>query len=457
MRTTFLNPTVWLLLMVIVSALAGALQRRTARQSLLLVLAHATRWPVLVVLIALAAGGLASRAVIGYLSPGAYAEEVVSARAFLEERAIYGGDARAELSQWLSEERAPADAWSLPGISPCQGSAMAQRAQFFTSQAHPPTLLFASVPIVHVAGGRGLYLVLLLLAVAGLLAIVGVLLHDTGVRWRTRAGLLTVAAVTGWQPVLAAVRQGDAVLIAAALVTLSWYFARQRRRVLAGFAAGLATGLALPAIGAAAALLRSAPRAGMLAAGVIVACVAAAVAAGGPLIVPDFVTTMAFAATTYAVAPMNYAVVGRLVIGGTGIATVAAVLAIAAALSTRRAASPDGAFAAFLMLGLLAAPLVWSQHLTLAIVPLVVLLRRVLQQESPLPLAVWAALALLLSLPDPAVSALSALLARSPAASVPASVAPFGLVALWTWVIWGAGPPARQPEPAPYDIAPAAS
>ena len=37
-----------------------------------------------------------SRAVLGYLSPGTYAEGVVGARAFLAERQLYNGDERAE-------------------------------------------------------------------------------------------------------------------------------------------------------------------------------------------------------------------------------------------------------------------------------------------------------------------------------------------------------------------------
>src|SRR5690606_40277799 len=113
----------------------------------------------IVLLLVLTAVAVASRIVLGLMSPGAYAEEVLAARTFLEQRRLYSDDSRSDLAQWLEQEQPLA--WELPGTSPCQDSAMAQRARFYTSHAHMPTLLLASVPIVHLLGGRGLYLVLL--------------------------------------------------------------------------------------------------------------------------------------------------------------------------------------------------------------------------------------------------------------------------------------------------------
>src|SRR6186713_1664338 len=91
MRTTLLNPTVWLLAALCVAGLIGALRGRTARASADSLVRVASAWPVLLALVGLAIFGLGSRAVLGFLSPGAYAEEVVAARTFLNERELQGG------------------------------------------------------------------------------------------------------------------------------------------------------------------------------------------------------------------------------------------------------------------------------------------------------------------------------------------------------------------------------
>ena len=105
--------------------------------------------------------------------------------------------------------------------------------------------------------------------------------------------------------------------------------------------------------------------------------VAAAVAVGGPLMVTDFVDALAVTARTYAEAMPNYAVIGRAMVAGVGTRALLALFAVAALGSAMRGRSADTAFGTFTTLALLAAPVVWSQHLALALVPLAVLLRRV--------------------------------------------------------------------------------
>ena len=140
----------------------------------------ATTVPVLAVLALASGGAVASRAVIGYLSPGAYAEEVLAAREFLSERHVYRGDDRAQFARWLREERPATEPWALPGISVCQASAFEHRPQFYTSQAHTPMLLLGSVPLVHLVGGRGLFVGIFGVS-AGLLVLA----------WRTMYGSTT--------------------------------------------------------------------------------------------------------------------------------------------------------------------------------------------------------------------------------------------------------------------------
>jgi hypothetical protein len=437
MRTTLVNPTVWLLAVTALIALAGAVRRQSASQSLQRVVQWSTTTPVLALMVTLALGGLGSRMVLGYLSPGVYAEEVVGARTFLSERQIYGGNDRAELTRWLTEEPPAMAPWLLPGITTCQASALEHRPQFFTSQGHLPTLLLASIPIVHVVGGRGLYLALVLGSLVSILAIVGVLLGESGQEWRSRVGLLGLAAIAGWQPVLAGIRQGDAVLISAALVALSWYFVRRGRLGPAGLAGGAAGCLVLPALGVLPALLRCSPRACLIGVSVFVGATAAAVAVGGPLIVTDFVTALGVAARTYAEAMPNYAVIGRALVAGVATRPLVALFAVAALGSAMRGRSADKTFGMFTTLALLAAPVVWSQHLALALVPLAVLLRRVWATGTSLALVGWAALAGLLSLPDPAVAYLSEWLALPSVTVAVSPVVPVALLVLWASVLIG--------------------
>ena len=157
MRTTLLNPTVWLLaITAIVLAAAGTSARANrARVSAAAVVRYATMWPVLAVLVVMSAAGIGSRAVLGFLAPGAYAEEVAAARTFLDERALYSDDSRARVQELIGESGGAALPWAgLPGISGCQANAIENRAQFFTNHAHTPMLLLAGVPIVSVGGSR---------------------------------------------------------------------------------------------------------------------------------------------------------------------------------------------------------------------------------------------------------------------------------------------------------------
>ncbi len=456
MRTTLLNPVVWLLTATCAGALAGALGGARARQSVDRVVKLATSWPVLAILVTLAGAGLGSRLVLGYLSPGAYAEEVVGARAYLAQRQMYADDARTELRKWMSEAPAPADPWSLPGITPCQGNAMGNRPQFYTSQGHPPTLLLASVPIVHVAGGRGLYLLLALASlVAGGLVVV-VVLREAGVAVRSRTALLAAATIFGWQPVVAGIRQGDAVVLAGALVVLAWHWTRHDA-VKAGIAGGVAASIALPALAAVPALIRARGRAGAVACAVLAGMAVAVTAGAGPLVFIDFSNTLMLSARTYAEATHNYALAGRALINGfDGLAL--GTLAVAAAASAWRGRSIDSAFGAWMTLGLLAAPIVWSQHLVLALVPLIVVCRRIVSNGSSLALAAWALLVLSLSLPDPAVSHLHDLVGVAAPSLAAVPVVSVGLVALWAWLVLGADPPSgADAVAARYAVAPVAS
>jgi hypothetical protein len=233
--------------------------------------------------------------------------------------------------------------------------------------------------------------------------------------------------ILGWQPVIAGLRQGDAVLPAAGLVALSWHLARRGRG--AAFASAVAACLTVPAIGVLPAMLRQAPRTGSLALAVVFVAGLATVSVAGASVVPDFARTMAETTRTYADAVANYSVAGRMLGAGTPVA----MLALCGVLGWTwwRARTIDAAFAGFVAAGLLVAPVLWSQHLALAFVPALALLAHVLRTGSPLALSAWAVLMLSLSLPDTAVIGLSRALSSMLDHHV--SPVPLATVALWAW------------------------
>ena len=155
----------------------------------------------------------------------------------------------------------------------------------------------------------------------------------------------------------------------------------------------------------------------------------------GPQIVPGFVRTAVETATTYAFAPQNYGVAGRLESTGAGGLILFSLLVVALLITWWRARTTDHAFAAFVALGLLVAPVVWSQHLALVFVPAVVLLTGVLSRESSVSLATWAVLVLMLSLPDIAVEKLGALIGAG-AWGPTFPILPFVLVGFWAWTVF---------------------
>ena len=426
MWTTLLNPTVWLLGATCVVALGGAVRGRTAGASVDSLLRAACAPIVLAVLIGLALFGVASRAVLGFLSPGAYAEEVVTARTFLEQRDLYGTAATS------SPDLKGSSAAALPWLSTCQGNAIENRARFYTDHAHPPMLLLAGVPVVYLGGAKLLYLLLLAGSLGAIAVLSYVLIDRAGLTWRSKTGLVIVAGVAGWQPVLAGVRQGDAVLAASGLIALTWYLLGRRSGDRAVLPAALAACLAIPSIGVLPALWRAAARAGAVATATVLAVIAATVAIGGFAVVPGFLQTVGETARTYAGAPANYAIVGRALESGAGTPVLAPVLLFVLAVSWWRGTTPDRAFATFAVAGLMMAPVLWSQHLALLLIPFVVLFARIVRHGSSFALALLSALALVFSLPDPIVIRV---------AQVSSSLTLIGLSAslgvVWLWTAFG--------------------
>lgn len=434
--TTFLNPTVLLLAAIAIAGVAGARRRWQGRESLEMVVRYSSGWPVLLALLLLAAAGAGSRAVLGFLAPGAYAEEVIAARSFIETGRLYATDARQELARWMAESHAPPVPWAdVPGISGCEVSAITDRAALFRSNAHMPPLLLAAVPIVSLGGGHALYVTLLILSLISIAVIVGVLLEYWDIPWRSRRALLVLAAVTGWQPVLAAIRQGDVILPVAALIVLAWHLStRLPSPRAAAIATGVASWFALPAILLMPALFRSSRTSGLLAVVISITGVVVTVSAAGTDVISSFAHTTLLAANTYAGLVANYAIFARGI--SAPVAYPVAALAVVLVFSWWRSYTVTDAFSLWSTVGLMLAPVVWSQHLVLALLPAAVLLRRVLRNGSPAALSAWAVLILVLSLPDGSSVWLTEILRRAIGGALP--VPALALVALFGALLYSA-------------------
>jgi hypothetical protein len=447
--TTVLNPTLWLLAALIVRALVSWRRGEAASMAMRRFVTTFASRPVLVVLAIATAAALGSRAVVGYLSPGSYAEEVLAARAYLEARQLYQGNDRADFKKWLSEEPAPVAPWTLPGLTVCQANAAQFRPEFYTAQGHSPVLLMASVPLVAAAGGRALYVLLTLLSCAALGAMAVVLARLSGVDVRSPAGFLIVIALVGWQPTLAGLRQGDAVLIASGLLTAAWWYLRNDDPGRAGLAAAGGSLLLPPLSIVIPALGLASRRALGVAVGSVTAIAVLVVALVGPMIAVDYASSTLASARVYAASPMSYSGVGQFLrLGAENIApaawaSVGLVTLSAAATLLSKAGPPatariDLTLALLLTTAFLLVPVAWSQHVTLLVIPIAVLLRRTIASEHPATLVALAALVLVLSLPDQAVGRLGLLLHLSGGPLGVTGVPPVPVcaaVTLWGWML----------------------
>lgn len=466
MLTTILNPALWLLAALAASAVAARIRGESARTAFSRIRDGATRVPVLIVLGLAVLGGLGSRIVVGYLAPGSYAEEVLAARSFLSARQTYRGDDRRDFSKWLAEEPAPITPWTLPGVEPCQASALESRPQFYTAQGHSPALLMASVPFVALGGGHTLYVVFVLLSLVALAGMALAFSVEAGLRPWSASTLVLIAALVGWQPSLAGVRQGDAVIVVSGLVVWSWRLLRNGDDLKAGVAAGLAGALLLPALVFLVPIGLRSRRA--LAAGLAIFALAvvATLAVAGPLLFIDYAASTMASARLYDASPMAYSVLGQVLrldpqraapVAWTGILLLAVTTAAALGQWTAAAREEpqsrplgagqfDATAALLATLAFLLVPVAWSQHVTLLAIPIAVLLGRVVSLNQPAGLAVLAGLVALLSLPDQAVGQLGIILKLSGSAGGITGLPPVPVWAafgLWVWLLAAHLGPAR--------------
>jgi Glycosyltransferase family 87 len=457
LRTSALNPTVWLLVMMAASAVVASVRRESARLAFTRALGMATRTPVLLALGVAVLGGLGSRVVVGYLVPGSYAEEVLAARSFVSARQLYRGGDREDFSKWLADEPAPITPWTLPGLTVCQASALESRPQFYTAHGHSPALLMASVPVVAVGGGRTLYVVLVLLSLLTLGGMAMALSAEAGMPPGSAAAMVLLLALAGWQPSLASIRQGDAVIIVAGLIVWSWRLLRGGDDLMGGVTAGLSGALFLPALVLMIPVGLRSRRALVFALATMVTVAGATVAVAGPMILSDYAASTVSSGRLYAASPMMYSAFGHLLaldprsaapvlwagLVALALTTTAVVSARSGSSERPHSSAPDAerfdtTMAVFATVMFLIVPIAWSQHVTLLVLPIWALMGRVLSLNRPGRLAILAGLVLLLSLPDPAVVWMGVGLKLAVGAAVAdalPSVPVWAAAGLWVWLL----------------------
>jgi hypothetical protein len=441
--TTLINPVVWLLAIVCVTSAVASRRGRLTRDAMAPLLALAHRPLVCGAIVVAAVSTAGPRIVLGYLAPGSYAEEVVAARTLLAGNGTRSTDDGEAFRRWLAEEPAPITPWTLPGLSSCQANAFESRAHFFTAQGHPPFLLLATVPLVAAFGGRGTFVVVTLLS----LAAIALLARFRPGRRTRRAGFPLVAAaalLACWQPVAAALRQGDVALLVAALVLMTGVALERGHATRAGVAAGLAASVSIGALPLTLVVFVYSRRAGAVGLVTVVLASVATMLVAGPLVLLDYIDAVRTTSHAYAGTPFNYTLLGRVPWTAVAVGAAVAVAATAVLASRARrgaAVIPGGAgdglaisVAAAAALVPLLCPVAWSQHLVVAALPASVLLACIWERNAAW-LCTLALLLLAVSLPDRPVAWIAHLLAPESLKAVWPPIPLASLLILWAWLL----------------------
>jgi hypothetical protein len=445
MKATFLNPTLWLLLATAATAAVGIIRRWRAEESFRRVIDLTTRTPILAGLLAVTAVGVTSRLVIAANQERDVVKRsrVVLNRLFSNER-VDGRETWNAYQEWIQRTRGSDVPWqAAQAAAGCPAKAMWDRVSLFTPQADTPVLLIGTGTVARYLPPRVLKTLVILSALTAVITLWLVLCEFVEVHWRSREGVLLLSILAGWQPVLAGIRQADVVLPATAIAALAWRSARNRQWVASGLGAALAGCLTLPAVGALLAVLRSNRRAAVSAAAGLILLTATTIGVAGADVAPGYVLTVAYAASSWFPTLTSYSTAGRAIAANVPMAIIAAMVLLALVFTWWRSRAVDLAFGSFLALGILLAPLVWSQHLALAVIPCALVLNHIVRQHrSSASLLGWTLLVVCISLNDQSASRFTTWFAvGSGDIAVPAGV--IALVVLWLWLSCGRQSPQR--------------
>jgi Glycosyltransferase family 87 len=236
-----LNPTVW----VVAGALIAVLASRRQPAEVLGRYANALARPAVLSVLALLAGGhLTARIALGVAAPGDFLGEIVAARSLSRGAGLYSPSLAEETRTTATTH----DGWAARTIAPYLPPALKARAALrerysIVAQAHPPTLLAPLAFLITLTNAEAIYLLVALLSVAAAIWTGRALRRTLWPDHPARVDCLLAVLLCGWQPTLAAVRDGQISVILAALVVASWIALRARSEYPAGALLGTATAL----------------------------------------------------------------------------------------------------------------------------------------------------------------------------------------------------------------------
>jgi hypothetical protein len=404
--SVLLNPVAWLLavaLLMVCSAKRHEWPLRTLASARVL-----TTWPVLLVLGVLVAANVVARIAIGIVAPGDFNGEIIAARSDAASGLFYSADLPRDRA---ALESAPADAVAST-VEAWLPSWLATRARDqkgvgIVGQGHPPTILAVIVPLIRLAGTPGAFLIVAMGSVAAAWcasrSLMGALAPDASARWQVFAGL----ALIGWQPTLAAIRDGQLSVVIGAMAIAGWSFLRARRDGGAGSFVGAATALKFyPGL-----LLFAAPRSRRFVIAAVVTvllAVAVSVLAFGAEQWGAYRQAVNDVGLGHARSSLNLSLVARrnqvlpptaaFVVWAAGGALLVA-LSVWRSRAQAEAGGIDLSFARVACLAIVLSPTAWAHYLFLAAQPLAVLLRSAIAGHRAGLAAAAVGLALLLGLP----------------------------------------------------------
>ena len=386
-----------------------------------------------VVLVALGLGAffnVSSAIYVGYVAPRDIMQDVVSARLLLSGKPAFPLSMTAEIKDALEHEPPPftLSQW-VPALRAREQRAYAQVVTSPWVQAHPPAMTLLLIPFVASLAIRHAYLVYTLLSLGCLLLSLAILLKELAFVRGNRAQLALLFAVLGWFQLGVMLRLGQSGVLLGLLLTVAWYFLRREKPTAAGVAVALAVTLKLfPAFLFPYLFLRQ--RRAFWAALVATAAFAGTTAAiVGRANLVDYSEVTKFVETYYRGFPGNLSLLSWLVtLAGTvnrdsalpGVLFVLVLGAIVAAMLWRfRQHAPvdaiarlDCEYAAFVALLPIVSPVAWDHYLTLLLLPLLVLAKRMTQSPalSRGRVLVLAGAVLAVVTPQPALGRLAQLL-----------------------------------------------
>ncbi len=356
-----------------------------------------------------------------YAAPRDVMQDVVSAQEFLAGRSMYPEHMNALILETLRRE--PELLSSLPFPQAVRERLAARRQQSITDhwvQAHPPLMTLFVVPFVALGGTLLTQAVMLVLSLAALGVSLWLIGRRLDLRLHRRQTLMLVFAILGAEPVIVTLRLGQSGLLLTVLLVLAWDALHRGRPVLAGIAVGVAASLKMfPALLLVYFLARH-RRAFVAAMITILLLLGFVVAIAGSECLFEYRQTASGVVAEYEAFPSNLSLLGlfaRLAGSGEtgwsrvlfGCAGVAVLVLIVAGPWNPLGGEPDRGekldlnYALCVALMPLLSPIVWDHYLTVLVLPLMVLGKRVLRPSGSWPAVVgFLVLGMVLLVPDTA-------------------------------------------------------